>query len=316
MCKDFTGREYKNQIVMCNHYGIKQSTYLYRLRKGMSQRDALLAPLNTITYDHLGNEYKTTGDMCKHYGITLDAFHGRMSRGWSLEKSLTVPVGYVDFNGTVFHTKQEMLVYYDIAESTFDYRMKHGWSLKDSLTTKSQKHVVKDFKGIEYPSLYDMCTAYSVEYSTVRYRLSKCWSLDDALSLPSDTNMSSYELLVSEYLTTHNISFHKEHIFPDCKSTTNGVLRFDFYLSSLSIIVEADGEQHFNLNHPWGYEKIHFNDIIKTTYCEEHKIPLLRIKYTQFISNEYKFLIQEFINNPSAYIYQHNSILGDAYYAA
>lgn len=67
--------------------------------------------------------------------------------------------------------------------------------------------------------------------------------------------------------------------FEDCRSDRNRLLRFDFYLPNLSIIVEADGSQHYDDNHVF-YKDIQVrNDRIKEDYCKLHKIRLVRIPY-------------------------------------
>lgn len=79
-----------------------------------------------------------------------------------------------------------------------------------------------------------------------------------------------------------------EYSFDDLISpTTNTVLRFDFYIKSLNILIEYDGEQHFyysNGNKTWNtkekYERTKIHDTLKNNYCINHNIPLYRIPYT------------------------------------
>ena len=66
---------------------------------------------------------------------------------------------------------------------------------------------------------------------------------------------------------------------------------FDFYIPSLNICIEYDGRQHFE---PCTINGMHqeqankafadtqFRDSIKTRYCEEHDIKLLRISYLDY----------------------------------
>lgn len=69
--------------------------------------------------------------------------------------------------------------------------------------------------------------------------------------------------------------------------------RFDFYLPEYNLMIEYDGMQHF-VDGCFGKESlkdIQKRDTIKTHYCEENNINLLRIPYYQRDS------IEEIINN-------------------
>jgi very-short-patch-repair endonuclease len=101
-------------------------------------------------------------------------------------------------------------------------------------------------------------------------------------------------------LIKYNINYESEKRFNDCRNKRP--LPFDFYLPKYNICIEFDGEQHFI---PWRklsnkiekLEKTKINDSIKTTYCINNNIKLLRIKYTE-INNIEKIITSELkINN-------------------
>ena len=77
----------------------------------------------------------------------------------------------------------------------------------------------------------------------------------------------------------------KQYKFNDCKNKQP--LPFDFYIKSKNICIEYDGEQHFIVKKHWGginsLEYIKQNDNIKTKYCEDNNIKLIRIKYNENI---------------------------------
>jgi very-short-patch-repair endonuclease len=62
-------------------------------------------------------------------------------------------------------------------------------------------------------------------------------------------------------------------------------LPFDFYLPKYRIAIEFDGKQHFEPLEFFGgiqsFEKLKLNDKIKSDYCEDNYINLIRIKYDQ-----------------------------------
>ena len=62
---------------------------------------------------------------------------------------------------------------------------------------------------------------------------------------------------------------------------------FDFYLPEHKCCIEYDGIQHFESIEYWGGEKKltsqRKRDEIKTNYCKDNNINLLRIKYNENI---------------------------------
>lgn len=111
---------------------------------------------------------------------------------------------------------------------------------------------------------------------------------------------SNFELNVAKILDKFKYNYQIEYWFKDCRDAIP--LPFDFYLSDYNILIEADGEGHYqpikrgsmtkeeaieNLN------KIKFHDSIKTKYCKENNIPLIRIPYWERDNLEY-FLCEEF----------------------
>jgi len=80
------------------------------------------------------------------------------------------------------------------------------------------------------------------------------------------------------------ISSLKEYKFDNCKN--KNPLPFDFYLPEHNICIEFDGEQHFKSISYFGGEKgfknTQKNDLIKTSYCKENNIKLIRINYLEF----------------------------------
>lgn len=88
---------------------------------------------------------------------------------------------------------------------------------------------------------------------------------------------------IVRFLEKNNISYNRQHKFPDCKNIFQ--LPFDFYIPSMRTCIEFDGEQHFlPLSFFGGREalqKVKINDKIKDDYCEDNYINLIRIRYDQ-----------------------------------
>lgn len=102
-------------------------------------------------------------------------------------------------------------------------------------------------------------------------------------------NSSRGEKRIATYLRTHNIEYCSGHSLDGCKYIYH--LPFDFYIPNLNTAIEYDGEQHFYCvdfsgNNPERaqqlFELVQKRDEIKTNYCTEHNIKLIRIPYTEF----------------------------------
>lgn len=93
---------------------------------------------------------------------------------------------------------------------------------------------------------------------------------------------SNGEKIIKLLLKENNIFFESEKSFSDCIfPETQGKLRFDFYINN-SFLLEFDGRQHFEKKSTFGegYENIHKRDLFKNQWCNNKKIPLKRIPYT------------------------------------
>lgn len=92
-------------------------------------------------------------------------------------------------------------------------------------------------------------------------------------------------IIIETLLQENNIDFQKEYVIYD---TYNGELmqkyRFDFFLPSYNIIIEYDGEQHSKPIEYWGgleeLKATQRRDKIKTNYCLDNGITIIRIPYT------------------------------------
>lgn len=92
---------------------------------------------------------------------------------------------------------------------------------------------------------------------------------------------SSAEQQISECLDKHNIKYQPQKTFIGC--CDKKLLRFDFWLYEYGICLEFDGQQHYQSVSLWdencSLEDRQRHDAIKTKYCEENDIVLLRIPY-------------------------------------
>ena len=94
------------------------------------------------------------------------------------------------------------------------------------------------------------------------------------------------EQVITRYLQQRHITYEFQKRFDDCKDKF--LLPFDFYIPNINTCIEYDGEQHFI---GWKNDKdnlkiIQQRDQIKTNYCKNNNINLIRINYKQNIEDE------------------------------
>ena len=115
----------------------------------------------------------------------------------------------------------------------------------------------------------------------------------------SNGKKSKYHLKVREYLDDNNISYIEEKSFDKCKDI--GTLPFDFYLPTYNICIEVQGEQHYTSKDKFGgfdgFKKQISHDIIKSYFCRNNNIKLIKIDYKDFLNNSYIHILRYSIKN-------------------
>lgn len=103
---------------------------------------------------------------------------------------------------------------------------------------------------------------------------------------------SKGEKEIRNFLTSNGIKFSQNKRFTKCKDKTS--LPFDFYLPDHKTCIEYDGIQHFESIIYFGgqlaLESQKVRDKIKTDYCLNNNIKLIRIKYNESILDKLSFL--------------------------
>lgn len=103
-------------------------------------------------------------------------------------------------------------------------------------------------------------------------------------------NESHGERQIRQWLQNNKFNYIPQKTFDDCKNKQ--YLPFDFYLPDYNVCIEYDGEQHFRpVDHfggECGFKKRKDNDAIKTKYCNDNNINLLRIPYFKNVEEELK----------------------------
>lgn len=118
------------------------------------------------------------------------------------------------------------------------------------------------------------------------------------------TSQSHGEIKIEELLIKNNIHYIKEYRDINCKLSTGGFAKFDFFIEN-KYYIEYDGDLHFfSRNNGWNDEEhlriTQKRDSEKNEYCIKNNIPLIRIPYTH-----YKDLcIEDLLLQTSNFIYK------------
>ncbi len=109
---------------------------------------------------------------------------------------------------------------------------------------------------------------------------------------------SKGEIRIAKYLSSKNIKFTKNKIFKTLKHKS--YLKPDFYLEDLILLIEYDGEGHYEAcfgstveEKQKNLEDCQLRDKLKTEWAKANNIPLLRIPYWDF--DRIEELIEAFI---------------------
>ena len=95
---------------------------------------------------------------------------------------------------------------------------------------------------------------------------------------------SRAERIIALLLDGAGVDYVEQHRFEDCCDKLP--LPFDFYLPKQNLLIEYDGQQHFEPVAPWGgmdkLEVTQRHDAIKSRFAFDHGYRLIRILYTEF----------------------------------
>lgn len=136
-------------------------------------------------------------------------------------------------------------------------------------------------------TIFNTLTEYNAENITAKgiqekegYTLSKCPGCPYC-------KKTFFESAIGDILDKWHINYETQKRFSDCKD--KNPLPFDYYIEDFNIAIEYDGEFHYKpvmlgktLTYKTAYENMintQKRDNIKDTYCQDHKINLIRIPF-------------------------------------
>lgn len=113
-------------------------------------------------------------------------------------------------------------------------------------------------------------------------------------------NESHGEREIALFLTDGNVEFQRQKRWNECRDVHP--MPFDFYIPEFNLAIEYDGEHHFMVKENWGGEeefiRVKKRDKIKTEFCRQKGIKLLRISYKQNIRELLESMLIHNTSNP------------------
>lgn len=173
------------------------------------------------------------------------------------------------------------------------------WDAIERIEESGLFRICCNFNDMEAETLvYDIVNKNYMEIS-----IASLLSVVDSIKSPtSKRNMtapsSRGEMLIENYLKKIYCDYRTQYI--DLRCRDKRALPFDFAIfsdNSLFGLIEFDGIQHFEPVDKFGgfegFEKTIYHDKIKTSFCNNNNIPLLRIPY--FLEDEIEDMLRDFI---------------------
>lgn len=157
----------------------------------------------------------------------------------------------------------------------------------DSKRKSSEKFVKEVYDIVEME--YSVIGEYKGAHIYVEIRHNVCghiWEIYPSAFLRGNRcpkcKSSKGEVRVRRFLDKDDIKYIFQHTFDDC--FYKRILYFDFYLPEYNLCIEYDGILHFEdkFDNPKEFKLTQKRDKIKTKYCKDNKVKLLRIPYWEF----------------------------------
>ena len=112
---------------------------------------------------------------------------------------------------------------------------------------------------------------------------------------------SKGEKMIANKLESNKINFIRQKKFKDCFTSADidgkercYLLPFDFYLPEYNTCIEYDGEGHYKvIYNDKSFERTKFTDELKTKYCEDNGLKLIRIPYTMKKEDVEPYILSE-----------------------
>jgi hypothetical protein len=198
-----------------------------------------------------------------------------------LDKIKTSDTIKVKFDGVVYYQKvikhlsgrcPEKVIYKKTTEEYIS-ECKKVWGDKYDYSITKYEGALNNIKVIYNGVVYEQRAKSHLEGLSPEFRKTEDSILNDKIN---ESELIG-EDLIKEYLVDNSIDFlYRKKV---------GDIYFDFYLPKYRTAIEFDGKQHYEPMEYFGglesYNRLKINDKIKSDYCEDNYIELIRIRYDQ-----------------------------------
>ena len=300
------GKEYKSKKELADNYGITDKTLYSRLNRGYTAEEAVTLTKEEAKQHSLENfgscnkplEESEVRKRMKKYGYDIIDY--------TYKNNLTRMLCY-DSEGYKVYMCLGGAETSAQAQRFSVTHNKGNYIYNANLYAKLHNYqcTVKDWKMGNFNQPDILCECECGEKYWCKFNM---WKREHLGLCPTCRKTSSkYEEFVVEFLKENKIEFIRQYRFDNCRNLKP--LPFDFYLPKYNCCIEVDGEQHYdkdriiinksdsNNNKEELFELRVKLDSIKTKYCEDNNIHLLRIPYWKFNKNEdYKESIKTILN--------------------
>ena len=156
-------------------------------------------------------------------------------------------------------------------------------SLTNQEFIEKSKLVSNFFYSYKECSYENMTTKVNIECPKHGiFEVSPFLHLNNGLSCKS-CDEYNFNKKITKFLNKYKINYERQKKFHDCRNVFE--LPFDFYIPSARTVIDIMSVQHYEPVEHFGgikaFEQLKINDKIKTDYCEDNYINLIRIKYNQ-----------------------------------
>ena len=167
------------------------------------------------------------------------------------------------------------------SEKIRDHLLKSRDEYIDLLSIRNPDiELVGEYLGYKVPTKHRCKEHGEIFYTTPTSAIKGCGCLH--------CSGSKGERYIGRWLKKENITYETQKSFDGCKD--KNPLLFDFYLPDYNCCIEYDGLQHFKpIDYFGGQKSLEYtqrHDKMKTDYCKDNNIKLLRIPYFKNIETE------------------------------
>lgn len=296
MCKKLTIKEINDRFTKI--HGIKY-IYDWDTYKKVSQKMRMICPTHgefLLSPDHhfRGVGCKKCGffnvgkKLRKEWSIVLKEFNEIHNNKYEYDEST--------YSNTTNKMKIICKEHGEFWQAPVIHKQGHGcFKCACENRAKNRKISIDEMRQRFFDMHYNRYTYYWDTYINIttkmKMRCNKCGNIQER-TLDSHFTLgagcvcytSKGEEKIINMLIKHNIEFETQKRFKNCKNLLP--LPFDFYLTNLNCCVEYDGIQHFKPINQFGgingFNILKSHDKIKTEYCKNNNIKLIRIPYWEF----------------------------------